>query len=106
MKSVIKIIALFLVVGLVSCGGSSEDETPVVVNIKIPGKATLASPVNGATCEPGANITPTQSNQFKHSRNDNSNRDYIDQCNSNIKSWNSVFLDLDFKKQRGHNHCK
>jgi len=61
MKSVIKIIALFLVVGLVSCGGSSEDETPVVVNIKIPGKATLASPVNGATCEPGANTTPTQS---------------------------------------------
>lgn len=61
MKSVIKITALFLILGLVSCGGSSEDEAPVEVAIKIPGKATLVAPASGTTCEPGANTTPTQS---------------------------------------------
>lgn len=60
MKSIIKIAAIFLVVGLVSCGGSSEDEAPVVT-IKTPGKVSLAAPARGATCEPGANTTPTQS---------------------------------------------
>ena len=61
MKSVIKITALFLILGLVGCGGSSEDEAPVVVNIKVPGKASLVAPASGATCEPGANATSTQS---------------------------------------------
>lgn len=61
MKSVIKITALFLILGLVSCGGSSEDEAPVEVAIKIPGKATLVAPASGTTCEPGANATSTQS---------------------------------------------
>lgn len=61
MKSIIKITAIFLVIGLVSCGGSSEDEAPVEVAIKIPGKATLVAPASGTTCEPGANTTPTQS---------------------------------------------
>lgn len=61
MKSIIKITAIFLVIGLVSCGGSSEDEAPVEVAIKIPGKATLVAPASGTTCEPGANATPTQS---------------------------------------------
>lgn len=61
MKSIIKITAVFLVIGLVSCGGSSEDEAPVEVAIKIPGKATLVTPASGTTCEPGANATPTQS---------------------------------------------